>query len=186
MATTALSSAADDVEESIYSIPAHVAKEHIRENGAYVMEDAAAGHRVNDFINDRKLPLRMPGGLDFCAQNSLYDKVEQLLSPFRVVPNILQGIREVIESSIDRPHWGLAKVYNSEILPSDTAYFFVQGPEIRAVYILLFTPNTRFYLFEGSHTKKSPGKVMSSFGLLTLPHSELEKEGIKRVTHDMA
>lgn len=98
------------------------------------------------------------------------------------MPNILQGVRDVIESSIDRPHWGLAKVYNSKILPSDNAYFFVEGPEMRAVYILLFTPDTKLLLFEGSHGSKIRGKAMSEFGILTLPRNELEREGI---VHDI-
>ena len=44
------------------------------------------------------------------------------LLPYLIVSNILQGVRNVVESNIDRPHWGLAKLYNSEILPSDKAY----------------------------------------------------------------
>lgn len=185
MATPAILSA-NDPEQSIYSFSAHDAKESIRKTGAYVMKDAPTGHRVYDFINVRKLPFRKLDGLDFCAQNSLYDKVKQLRPQYRLVPNILQGIRDAIESNIDQPHWGLAKVYNSEILPADKAYFFIEGPEMRAFYILLFTPNTRFHLFEGSHNKIISGKVMSEFGLLTLPHDELEREGITRVAHDMS
>lgn len=108
------------------------------------------------------------------------------LLQYLLVSNIPQGVRDVVESSIDRPHWGLAKLYNSEILPSDKAYSFVEGPEMRAVYILLFTPNTRFLLFEGSHDKRIPGRVMSEFGLLTLPHSELVViEGVTCVPHDL-
>lgn len=94
-------------------------------------------------------------------------------------------MRDVIESSINRPHWGLAKLYNGAVLPSNTAYFFMVGPTIRAVYILLFTPNTQLILFESSHIEKIPGKVMSKFGLLTLPHDMLRVEHIKRVEYDM-
>ncbi|KAI1357215.1 hypothetical protein F5Y08DRAFT_324789 [Xylaria arbuscula] len=160
----------NNADGSICLFPAKVAKECIKETGAYVMEDASTGCRVDEFINRENLPLRKPNGLEFCARNSLYNK----------------DVRDVIESTIDRPYWGLAKTYNSDVLPSDQAYFFLQGPEIRAVYILLFTPRTRFLLFEGSHKEKIRGKVMSRFGLLTLPHDTLRTEGIAAVLHEMA
>lgn len=101
------------------------------------------------------------------------------------ISNLLQNVRDVIESTIIQPYWGLAKLYKSEVLSPDTAYFFIDGPEIRAIYILLFTPKTRFLIFEGSHNIKIPGKVMSEFGILTLPHEKLEVEGVKVVSHDM-
>lgn len=94
-------------------------------------------------------------------------------------------MRDVIESSINRPYWGLAKIYNSAVLPSNTANFFMTGPTMRAVCIVLFTPNTQLILFEGSHNKRVPGKVMSKFGLLTLPHDMLEIEGIKRAEYHL-
>jgi hypothetical protein len=60
------------------------------------------------------------------------------------------------------------------------------GPEIQTVFVLLFSPDTRFLIFEGSHEKGIDGKVNSDFGLLTLPHDKLAIEGITRVTHNMA
>lgn len=92
----------------------------------------------------------------------------------------------MIESSINRPHWGSAKIYNSEVIPSDTAYFFTEGPEIQAVFILLFTPDTRLVIFEGSHKEIIHGKVDSDFGLFTLPHDKLKIKGINRAEHNMA
>jgi hypothetical protein len=65
----------DDTEESVYSFSESDAKESIRKTGAYVMEDASAGYRVDEFINRRNLPFKKLDGLTFCAQNSLYDKV---------------------------------------------------------------------------------------------------------------
>ena len=56
---------------------------------------------------------------------------------------------------------------------------------MRAVYILLFTPEARILLFEGSHNKKILGKVMSESSLLTLLHGRLVMEGITGVSHDM-
>ncbi|KAI0163858.1 hypothetical protein GGR57DRAFT_489633 [Xylariaceae sp. FL1272] len=167
----------NDADQSLYLFPTNLAKECLKNTGAYVMEDASAGRRVDEFINRQNLPLRKPNGLDFCAQNSLYIKY---------ISDFSQNVRDVIESTINQPHWGLAKTYNSDILPSDQAYFFLQGAEIRAIYILLFTPRTRFLLFEGSHERRIHGKVMSRFGLLTSPHGVLRKEGIAAVTHEMA
>lgn len=64
-----------DAEEPVYSFSANDAKEAIRKTGAYVMEDARAGYRVDEFIYRKKLPLKKADGLTFCAQHSLYDKV---------------------------------------------------------------------------------------------------------------
>jgi len=76
--TTSLPS--DDAEETVYSFSATDAKESIRRTGAYVMEDASAGDRVEEFINEKKLPLKKVEGLTFCARHSLYDKVNWSLS----------------------------------------------------------------------------------------------------------
>lgn len=67
----------DDAEEPVYSFPEEDAKEAIRKTGAFVMEDALAGHRVDEFINRSKLPFKTLDGLTFCARHSLYDKVNQ-------------------------------------------------------------------------------------------------------------
>ena len=66
------------------------------------MEDASAGY--NDFIHIKGLPFKNPDGLEFCAHNSLYYKVNRspLISTLPVL-NILQGVRDIIQSSIDRP-----------------------------------------------------------------------------------
>jgi hypothetical protein len=53
--------------------------------------------------------------------------------PYLPVSNSPQNVRTVIEPSIDRLHWGLAKIYTSEVLPSDKTYFFVDGPNIQVV-----------------------------------------------------
>lgn len=58
-----------------FSFPVREAQRALSEKGAYVVEDAAAGRRVDDFINAKQLPLRKVDGLAFCAQNSFYDKV---------------------------------------------------------------------------------------------------------------
>lgn len=65
---------AEDAETSIYSFPVGDAKESIRKSGAYAMEDVSAGDRVEEFISKRT-HLKTPNGLEFCAKNSLYDKV---------------------------------------------------------------------------------------------------------------
>ncbi len=95
-------------------------------------------------------------------------------------------MKAVIESSLHGPHWGLAKLYNSAVLPSDTAVFFADGPAMRSLFILLFMPNTRFLYFAGSHRERVPGKAMSKFGLLALQHDTLEAHGCARVACDMA
>lgn len=65
-----------DVEEFMFRLSVEDTNDLIRNTGAYVKEDVSAGYRVNDFINIKNLPLRRLDGLDFCAQNSLYDKVK--------------------------------------------------------------------------------------------------------------
>lgn len=70
-------SSTDYAGTPVFSLSTDDAKEFIRKTGAYVMEDGSAGNRVNDFIYLKKLPFRRLDGLDFCAQNSLYDKVSQ-------------------------------------------------------------------------------------------------------------
>lgn len=92
----------------------------------------------------------------------------------------------MIESSIDRPHWGFAKVYRGDVLPSDRAYFFFEGPDMQVALILLWSPGTRLLLFEGSHNLKLDGKVESEFGILTLPHDQMDREGITKVEVEMA
>jgi hypothetical protein len=72
MASTA---SVDETELSIYLFSAEEAKERIAENGAHVVQDAAAGDRLVDFAEKKQLPIRTLDGLNFCAQNSLYDKV---------------------------------------------------------------------------------------------------------------
>jgi len=58
---------------------------------------------------------------------------------------------------------------------------------MRTIYVLLFSPETRFLLFEGSHHKiVREKKVADEFGLLTLPHDALKIEGIMHVQHYIA
>lgn len=94
-------------------------------------------------------------------------------------------MRTVIESSIDQPHWGLAKIYKSEVLPSDKAYFFVDGPNIQVILVLLWSPGSRIILFEGSHLTELDDKKMSDFGIRTLPREQMKKEGISEVRVEM-
>jgi hypothetical protein len=70
----ASTTSANGTGRSIYSFPANDAKIAIREVGSYVKEDASAGCRASEFIA-KVNPLRKVVGLDFCAQNSFYDKV---------------------------------------------------------------------------------------------------------------
>ncbi len=72
MASTT-SDEAEEIDSSLYSISPNDTKESIQKTGAYVKRDASAGDRVMDFI--KQLPIRQPEGLEFCAQNSFYDKV---------------------------------------------------------------------------------------------------------------
>lgn len=100
------------------------------------------------------------------------------------VSNALQDVRSVIESSIVRPHWGLAKIYNGDVLPSDQAYFFLDGPDMQVVLVLLWSPGSRFLLFEGSHNQKIH-KKMSEFGILVAPRGQMRREGITEVPVEM-
>jgi hypothetical protein len=68
-------SASADNDEVVFAFSADDAKKSLSETGAYVVEDASAGHRVDEFINTKGLPFRKVEGLHFCAQNSFYDKV---------------------------------------------------------------------------------------------------------------
>lgn len=61
-----------------FVFPTDDAKKSLSEAGAYVVKDASTGHRVDEFINTKKLPFRQVEGLDFCAQNSLYNEVSYL------------------------------------------------------------------------------------------------------------
>lgn len=99
--------------------------------------------------------------------------------------NFLQNVRTVIESSIDQPHWGLAKIYKSEVLPSDKSYFFVDGPNIQVILVLLWSPGSRILLFEGSHDIELDDKEMSEFGIRTLPREHMKREGITEVLVEM-
>lgn len=67
--------AAENDEGVVFIFPADDAKKSLLETGAYVRDDASAGHRIDDFINIKEFPLRKVEGLDFCAQNSFYDEV---------------------------------------------------------------------------------------------------------------
>lgn len=69
-----LSLPAEDAETSLYSFPVGDAQESIRKRGAYAMVDLSAGDRVHEFMSKRPR-LKTPSGLEFCAKNSLYDKV---------------------------------------------------------------------------------------------------------------
>ena len=60
MASTT-SSSTYDVEEIGHFLSATDTKESIRKTGAYVMKDALTGHRVDKFINQKKLPLKKSG-----------------------------------------------------------------------------------------------------------------------------
>jgi hypothetical protein len=68
-------SSTDNDERAAFSFSVNDAKKSLSESGAYVMEDASAGRRVNEFIYTKGLPFREVEGLAFCAQNSFYDKV---------------------------------------------------------------------------------------------------------------
>ncbi|KFA81188.1 hypothetical protein S40288_11709 [Stachybotrys chartarum IBT 40288] len=150
------------------SFPPDDAAEAIKNTGAYLVEDASTGNSVMAFR--RRLPFRTPEGLDFCSQNSLLN----------------MSIRNVIESSIDHPRWGLAKIYSGDVLSSEHAYFFFDGPDMQVILVLLWSPKSRFLIFEGSHTQKIDGKEMSEFGILTLPRAEMRKKGITEAPVEMA
>ena len=66
---------AEDATEPIQSFSANDAKASIKITGAFLREDASVGCAVDQFVNLKKLPLRKPDGLEFCAQNSFYNKV---------------------------------------------------------------------------------------------------------------
>ncbi|KAI0892493.1 hypothetical protein F4806DRAFT_499900 [Annulohypoxylon nitens] len=150
------------------SFPTHDAIESIRETGAYIVKDALTGERVARF--DRSLPFKTPEGLEFCAENSLYNK----------------DIRTVVESSVDRPHWGFAKIYRGGVLSSDQVYFFIDGPDVQVIFVLLWAPESQFILFEGSHSQEVQGKEMSDFGILTLPRDQMNtRKGVTKVLVDM-
>ncbi|KAK8092670.1 uncharacterized protein PG998_014775 [Apiospora kogelbergensis] len=143
------------------------AKQSIKKSGVYVVEDNDTGNSVVAF--EKRLPFKAPEGLDFCAQNSLLNK----------------DVRTVIESSITRPSWGLAKIYRGDVLPSDQAYFFFDGPDMQVVLVLLWAPGAQFLIFEGSHNKQLLGKSMSDFGIMSLPRDKLIREGITEVSREM-
>lgn len=49
---------------------------------------------------------------------------------------------------------------------------------MQVVLILLWSPGSRFLLFEGSHNLKLCDKEESDFGILTLPHDQMRKAGV--------
>lgn len=60
-------SASADNDEVVFAFSVDDAKKSLSETGAYVVEDASAGHRVDEFIKAKQLPLRQVEGLHFCA-----------------------------------------------------------------------------------------------------------------------
>lgn len=61
---------------SPYCFSADSARKSIKDAGAYVVKNASIGERVVGF--QKRLPLKTPQGLEFCAQNSLLNEVSQL------------------------------------------------------------------------------------------------------------
>lgn len=69
------STSTENDEGVAFQFSADDAKASLSKTGAYVVEDASVGHRVDSFINVENLPFRKVEGLHFCAQNSFYNKV---------------------------------------------------------------------------------------------------------------
>ncbi|KAI3331230.1 hypothetical protein F4824DRAFT_476004 [Ustulina deusta] len=149
----------------------------LRTYGFFVLEDALVGKRVSDF-DQRGLPFKTPYGLDFCAQNTLDNK----------------DIRSVVESTIDRPRWGLIKVY-SDKLPPNLAFFFHNrlGQQMPTILIQLWGPDSSVVFYEGTHLQNVDAKESKSleesegkdWGLLALPRTQMRRHGIVEKTVEM-
>lgn len=57
---------------------------------------------------------------------------------------------------------------------------------MQVVLILLWSPGSRFLFFEGSHSLKLPDKEESDFGILTLRHDQMRREGVTEVEVEMS
>lgn len=96
-----------------------------------------------------------------------------------------QDIRQIIGSGIKEPHWGFAKIYSSEVLPSDFAYCFFNGPDMQVILVVLWSPGSRFIIYEGSQNLPLEDKEQR-FGILTTPKEKMKTAGIAPVTIEMA
>ncbi|KAH7108716.1 hypothetical protein B0J13DRAFT_517182 [Dactylonectria estremocensis] len=161
---------------STCSLPAKDAEVSIRKTGVFRVEDAPLGRRVAEF-SERGLPTRTEFGLEFCAENTLDNR----------------DIRTVIESILDRPRWGLLKIY-SDKLPSDSAFFFHNPsfyynqptPQIPTLLVQLWSPGSQMVFYEGSHLQNINPMESKKWGLLTLPCVQMRRDGITETPVGMA
>ncbi|KAK1992477.1 hypothetical protein LX36DRAFT_527897, partial [Colletotrichum falcatum] len=121
------------------------------------------GNCIAEF-NKNGLHVGTEYGLDFVAQNTIEN----------------QCIRDVVEAIIDRPRWGLYKVY-SDKLPSDQVWFLHNRiqPQTPTLLVLLLSPGSSTIFWEGSHLKSLYAKEEKEWGLLALPREWLAQKGIK-------
>ncbi|KAH8755986.1 hypothetical protein F5883DRAFT_649565 [Diaporthe sp. PMI_573] len=92
-------------------------------------------------------------------------------------------IRDVVQSILERPHWGLIKVY-SDRLPSDQAFFFhnpsvyLGESQIPTLLVQLWSPESQVVFYEGAHLQNINPKELEEWGLLALPRVQMKRGGI--------
>lgn len=147
------------------------AKESIKRTARYTIQDSVVGAWVEEFIK-AEFPIKSPHGFDFLARNS----------------SAREDVRDVLESMLDQPHWGLVKVY-SDVLPPDYVYRLHNGPtedateaqkQMHTILIQLWSPNTILFFYKGSEKLYISGdkKMNKTWGLVTTPKKNMNREGI--------